>query len=377
MQESLESIHNLFPFESGGRSARQGFVYQDHVGAAFCIDLLSETTINEIWFENLDDITLIHEANGGTIVEFVQVKAHHPMSRWSIPNLTYKEKGNSIFEKSLNQCRCKEPVKIRIVTCYDVTEELEILTHFIDSPLRKSKIDKIDFIEKKLLEKFGHTLISPSGLTIREWVDNCYWDKRPDSIEALESCNKIALENTLRVININLQPEYRDELYQQVLNRVMEASSMDITKQPNCFRLTKKDFIIWIKERIEGFQYKNRGINALETKMKDAGFDREDIETAQELKWIYRETLLNNDFCEPSDLKLMEMEILARVQYLKTQRYQNTINFDGISFHNLCFENIKDILLSNRLRKKDIPEHLAQGYLYEIVDRCLVRFVKK
>jgi Cap4 dsDNA endonuclease len=379
MQDLRKSIHSLLPFESGGRSARQGFAYQDHIGASFCIDLLGNTTINEIWFENLDDLTLIHNKNDSTIVEFVQVKATHPTSRWSFANLTFKDSGSgqSIFEKSFNQCRCVEPIKIRIVTCYDVNDELNILTHYLDSPIRLNKTDKINILEKQFIKKFGESFCSPNGLTIREWIDCCYWDKRPDSVEALESSNKIALETSLKAKNIVLQPEYRNELYEQILNQVMGASTTDIKKYPNCFRLTKDGFQKWLDERIADFQFKNRGLNALESKMIDAGFDNEEIETAKELRWAYRETSFNNDFCEPSDLKLMENEILARVQSLKTQRYKNAITLDGVSFHNLCLENIDDVLQSNRLRTKDIPEHLGYGYLYEITDRCLIRFVKK
>lgn len=377
MHDTLSSIYSLLPLDSGGRSARQGFTYQDHVGAAFCIELLEATTIQEIWFENLDDITLIHKEIDETIVEFIQVKAHHPTSRWSVASLTNKDDGGSIFEKSLNQCRCKEPVKIRIVTCYDVNDDLKILTNFPNSLVRSTETEKIDKLEKEIAKRLEPSLTSPNGLSIRNWIERCYWDKRPDSNEAIESCNKIALEKVLKVKKISLQPEYRDELYEQILNRVMQASTDDISKNPNCFCLSKDKFEKWFYDRIADFQLKNRGINALESKMEEAGFDNEVIITAKELKWAFLEESLNNDFCEPKDLRLMQNEILARIHFLKTQRYKNAITLDGIEFHDLCMDNIEAILKSDILKWKEIPTHMAHGYFYEITDRCLIRFVKK
>lgn len=377
MSNNLKSILDLLPFESGGRIARQGFTYQDHVGAAFCISLLENTTIDEIWFENLDDITLIHKSDDSMIVEFVQVKAHHPTSRWSVASITNAEKGLSIIEKSLNQCRCKETIKIRIVTCYDVNDDLKILTHFPESKVRETEIEKINRLEKEIVKKIGDSCIAPNGLTLYDWLKICYWDKRPDSLEAIENCNKIDLEKALKNKNINLLPEYRDELYQQILNKVILASTDDIIKNPDCYKLCKLDFESWLNERISDFQLKGRGINALETKMKEAGFDLEDTLAAKELKWAFLESSLENDYCEAKELKLMQNEIMSKVLYLKSKRYKNEVLVDGIGFHNLCIESINELLNTDLFKNIRIPPSMAHGYFYEIADRCLIRFEKK
>ena len=70
---NLASIHSLVPFEQGGPIARTGFLYQDHVAARFCIEMLSEGSIEEVWCETEDDITLLWGTGGTTVVEFVQV----------------------------------------------------------------------------------------------------------------------------------------------------------------------------------------------------------------------------------------------------------------------------------------------------------------
>ena len=43
-----------------GPIARAGFLYQDHIAARFCIEMLIDTALEEVWCETLEDITLIH-----------------------------------------------------------------------------------------------------------------------------------------------------------------------------------------------------------------------------------------------------------------------------------------------------------------------------
>jgi hypothetical protein len=57
--DELPSIFDLEPLEKGGEVARQGFLYQDHVGAGFCIDMVELNDLLEVWFETHDDIMLI------------------------------------------------------------------------------------------------------------------------------------------------------------------------------------------------------------------------------------------------------------------------------------------------------------------------------
>jgi hypothetical protein len=60
----LPSSHDLSPLDQGGPVARAGFLYQDHVGAGFCIEMLRNTKLTGVWCETLDDITLIWDDGG-------------------------------------------------------------------------------------------------------------------------------------------------------------------------------------------------------------------------------------------------------------------------------------------------------------------------
>jgi hypothetical protein len=77
------SIHALALPTVGGTPARTGFNLQDHVAATYCVRMVLEQGIKEIWCEAHDDITVLWDASAGEEVEFVQVKNEDPDQLWS------------------------------------------------------------------------------------------------------------------------------------------------------------------------------------------------------------------------------------------------------------------------------------------------------
>jgi hypothetical protein len=113
--ESLPSIFHLAPLEQGGPIARIGFLYQDHIAACFCIQMLRDQSLKEVWCETLDDITLLWERKALLGVEFVQVKAADLPQMWSVAMIC-DGRDKSLVGKSLGQHRCSEHCTFRIVT---------------------------------------------------------------------------------------------------------------------------------------------------------------------------------------------------------------------------------------------------------------------
>jgi hypothetical protein len=72
----VKSIYELTPLDISGRHARNGFEYQDHVSATFCLEMMLHPELKEVWPETHDDITLFWRDSSDVRVEFVQVKAH-------------------------------------------------------------------------------------------------------------------------------------------------------------------------------------------------------------------------------------------------------------------------------------------------------------
>ena len=64
VDDVARSIHKLEPLEVGGTAARQGFLFQDHVAAGFCLEMLLSDALVGVWCETLDDVTLIREEGG-------------------------------------------------------------------------------------------------------------------------------------------------------------------------------------------------------------------------------------------------------------------------------------------------------------------------
>ncbi|MFN8343468.1 MAG: dsDNA nuclease domain-containing protein [Spirosomataceae bacterium] len=213
----IKSIYELQPIDISGRYARNGFDYQDHIGANFCLDMLLREDLEEVWFETHDDITLIWRTQSGVNVEFVQVKSNNLSSRWSVAQITYRDKGpgSSLLEKSLNQYRCKEVSTFRIVTSYDVHSDLEILKQKPSARISTEKNVKVlEELINKIKERFVTDIVVPeTSKGVDFWVNNCLWDKRPDDIIQLENHNKILSEKVFKGKRTNVVPEHRDELY--------------------------------------------------------------------------------------------------------------------------------------------------------------------
>src|SRR5437764_2305275 len=100
------SIHEIPLPTTGGIPARKGFDLQDHVAASYCIQMISETRIKEVWNEAHDDVTLIWQTGTEEEVEFIQVKSNELDQLWSIALLCQRDssaktkEGTSIFDRS-------------------------------------------------------------------------------------------------------------------------------------------------------------------------------------------------------------------------------------------------------------------------------------
>ncbi len=126
-ESPLPSYRDVPPLESGGVIARSGFEFQDHVSAGYCIDILQNKALIEVWCESLDDITLIRKSEECEEFEFIQAESNEFNHFWSVAELCKRDKrdktpivGSSILEKSLAYERGAEPCYFRMVTCLPI-----------------------------------------------------------------------------------------------------------------------------------------------------------------------------------------------------------------------------------------------------------------
>ena len=372
MSEELElkSIRDLPPLEEGGRHARQGFIYQDHVGAMLAIEMLAEEKQVALWFETHDDITAIRRCEDLESVEFIQVKANNPTSRWSIANITARDgDGDSLVEKSLRQSRCSEDTAFRIVSLYDVTDDLAILKSKPGSDERVAMEEEETAFAASLVERLGE-VSSEDGTDLSEWVRRTYWHKAPDSVESLVARNIIALEELLDDLDLWVSIDQRTEIYQRLVAKVQAAST---TKDYAIQRAALKD---WLVTEVNNALSPTQGGKALTEKLTAANLDSETIRQAAELRLRYRQARMRQDYIEPGGYGLLEGEICSRLHHMKVTMDAQDTAVDSEVFHKECLDAVVDVARNDLLRRYSIPESLATGFMYELTGRCTHRFVR-
>jgi hypothetical protein len=373
------SIFDLDPLEIGGTLSRVGLSFQDHVAAGFCIAMLGDSKLDQVWCETQDDITLIWKVNGNVTVEFVQVKSNELNQLWSIAMLCERDgkgPGHSILEKSLSNDRCKEPASFRIVTVRPVQTELAILRHSMDSAYRKKSEDGLKEVAalRIAVKKRVGDFTSPNSNDCTFWIDHSMWDERHSET----SIKNESLRNLSRLIQETgtfLTEDQVEELYAQLVAKVAKAGRADHKRGASLKRLRRNDLSKWLWSTISDLLHPasvGTG-DATERKMKAAGLAKDLIQSAQELRIAYRTEVLRPKYLNLKDRRLIEGEVLAALHQLRSKLDNEEIPDDGVDFHSRCLQTLENTRKSLRMTPKP-PLMFLQGYMYNVVDRCMHRF---
>jgi hypothetical protein len=368
--EALPSIYDLSPLEQGGPLARTGFLYQDHVAARFCIDMLRNPKLLEVWCETLDDITLIWAIDGGGVtVEFVQVKSNELDQMWSIA-LICDGGTKSIVARSLAQHRCHEPCCFRVVTRIGVMAELRVLQlgrEHKDRCVANAVVRTLhEEVEKRLDGCHSDGGWSPSA-----WVGNTLWDVA-ESEDAIRASNLLQLDEWLDDIGETLFFDQRGELYNRVLASVVKASALK-KEHADKKKLLREPYRSWVLSevhRVKG-QAPSKGGKILTGKMQSALIDGSAIQNALTLRLAYRRRTLSPKYQQEDDFKDAEMELTAVLQSLLARLDAGLIDMNGTAFHANCLTAAEGV-------KEQFPKvglSFLHGSMYTMTDRCRHRFV--
>lgn len=405
MATNLPSIHKLKPLEIGGVVARHGFAVQDHVAAGFCLDMLEDQTLTQVWCETQDDVTLIWLNGTAEEIEFVQVKSNELDQLWTIAKLLEKERIESngdgavvapvkkapkknaakkkptverqshcILEKSLQYDRCGEPVRFRIVTCQSVKSELKVLTYELGSehrdPNSKKMADLISKIKKQL------TFKSSKGNGCDFWCKQAYWVVI-HSLESICNQNILKLARLVEAQGQYLAMDQLDELYQRLVTKVFDGGLAKWDKEAGKKKILRKDLLQWFANAVADAVhpgYHGTG-KKLEEKLKDAGIPEDQYESIAYLRLQYRSEGLTPKYAELKRRKQVEGSIYAKLHCLRTHLDGKEIEEDGRAFHARCISVIDEV-------RKELPEddrppvENLYGYMYNLADRCVHRFVR-
>lgn len=237
--------------DAGGIAARKGFRIQDHVAARLAIEMLRDPAIEQLECETGDDIVLRRKEGGETVHEYVQVKTTEKDAKWSITELTTRDKGrkqSSICEKSLLCDRHGNTAWFRFVTTRAASNKL--------SPFklsRRNRTGNADF--DALVLSFGKRfkdVKSKSGRSLGDWAAQLLWEVEGDE-GALVSRNV----NEMLALAAGRGPTPAFELmvdtYSALVAKVRDMGDASV-KEPSRKVWSRNQCFDWWEERLNAMK---------------------------------------------------------------------------------------------------------------------------
>jgi hypothetical protein len=340
-------------------------------------------SLQEVWCETEDDITLIWLRDSHQEVEFIQVKNVELGHLWSAAELCKHEKTTanspkismSILEKSLAHDRCAEPCSFRIVTSLRVNQELTILTCGLKSISRQQPHEGFQKLCEEIMIKIPNA-VSPNGHNSAWWLSNVFWDVRHTG-DAVERENIEALANfTSKIGGFLSLKEIRQKVYPQLLSKTQQAASAKWAINPDAKKIRRNEFIKWLEEAVSNAQYPSSGSagEKMQKKMQEAHIAPDYIITAHKERRHYRQEILNPRYLDFSDRNLIEGEVLAQLEQLRVKLDRGEIS-EGFPFYSICLERMGTIRTSLPTKSQS-PLFFISGCMHDITDRCGHRYIR-
>jgi hypothetical protein len=378
INNGVRSIHELDPLESGGTAARQGFLFQDHVAAGFCLELLVSGRLKSVWCETLDDVTLISEDGEAEVVEFVQVKAERLDQLWSPARLCAREgkrAGSSVLERLLANDRCEESCRFRMVTYRPVVEELLVLEAELGTEVRKQASERMKSLCEKLEEHLEGAK-SPNGHGPTWWAEHTVWEIR-HSEESLRDRNLNLLARAVDTSGRFLASDQREQLYEFLLMKVKAAADADKSLNRDAGKLKCDALMDWFEEKVRQLDRggSNAGGRDLRAKLEAAGLPGDIVDSAEELRRSYLSRWLRPSYLERSVAREWEDRVRAELVALRSRLDSGTIDEPGVQFHNRTIAALEGIL-GEAATERALSKDFVLGCMYYITDLCQHRFLR-
>jgi hypothetical protein len=371
------SVEEVAPAEEGGPVARTGFNYQDEIAVGFLLEMLEDPTILKVHCETHDDIVVLRKPAPPEIVaEYVQVKGSEVDKFWSVADLCIRTKakvGSSIYETSLARDKHCERSQFRIVTLRPVNQELKVLTYDRNSLNRKPQDAKVADLVKAIDQKCpGAKSGKDNGAAF--WVENCYWEERQT-----ETTNRQG--NLVRVLKLSakdghaLLPEQAEVILGELGVRAKAAGDAKWASGKENKIIERGHLREWWQSRLQQITEgsSNASGGKLAGKMASAELPETMIQLAKELRRDYSSVCRTSRYSPADDDDSLRSRVKAKVQSLQSSLLSGDLNLNGVKFHDLCLKEMDQI---NKERPEGTPDRSAflKGCMYDITDRCLLRF---
>ncbi|MCH9829776.1 MAG: DUF4297 domain-containing protein [Gammaproteobacteria bacterium] len=377
---TLPSIDDAAPTDEGGAIARIGFNYQDEIAAGLLVEMLGKPTLLRVHCETHDDIVVIWSTADPTLnaVEFVQVKGGEPDKLWSVADLCQRKKaapGTSIFEQSLCRDRHLESATFRIITLRPVVSDLKMLTYPRQSPGRApTEADFVALLAQ--LEQRCPGVKSAKDHGAAHWLERCHWDPR-DSERAVRDANLLGLIRLSAQEGRTLLPEQAEAILRDLRDMAKAAGAAKWKPDAKKKMICRDSLRAWWEQRFEQMQ---SGVSVasggkLAIKMKEANLSQAPIDLASEMRRLYAAEARTPRYMQADEAEQMRRRVLAEAMSLQAELVAGDLALDGEQFHALCLQRMDAI---NAARAPGAEDHraLVHGCMYDITDRCFLRFVK-
>jgi hypothetical protein len=370
------SYRDATPLEEGGRTAREGFGYQDHVAVNKCLDMLLPGGPSEVWCEAEDDLVLVWHLSA-EVFEFVQVKGLDIKQAWSVARICALKDGkkkSSIFEKSLAHDRCKESCRFRMVTTWAPDGVLDVLRTPHSARAATEVRTQLGTAASAIETHLGPQT-SPNGNSVAFWVDNTEWEHRA-CIGDIVNENLVKLHRVLDLLGLSLAPDQCDELHAAMIAKVQEAALADAVTQPAEKRLLRDQLRAWLVDRAKKILHPTHsGATApLEGKLAEASLDDALIEAAKDLRRRYVAEARVPKYLDADDREMIEGEVIATLHALKVGLDVGKYNESGAAFLLRCQEALQQ--KRHAMGQPPPPVNLLYGCMYEVMNRCLHRLAR-
>jgi hypothetical protein len=342
--------------------------------------MIEDAGLVRIHFETHDDLVLVRVQFTNptqTIAEFVQVKAGEPDKLWSVADLCQPKKtgakGTSIFETSLGRDEHDEIAAFRIVTLRPVVSDLTPLTYAVGSEWRKPDCKAVTALNTALKGKFPG-FKSPKGNHCAYWLEHCLWDVRHD-LKAVQKANTVRLFTLAEQAGQPLLQEQISVILTEI--RVWVKAAGDAKWIPDKAKkiITRAEVIGWWQQRlaklVQGSAAPSGGL--LAEKMKAATLSDEVIAMAVELRLGYAAKVRTATYMETYLTEELQDQVKSTAQSLSADLSAGILDMKGPLFHARCLAEMNALNDARPLGTKDQSAFL-KGCLYDIADRCLLRF---
>jgi hypothetical protein len=369
----LSSIHDCEPEEQGGPLARKGFAYQDYIAADCILELIENDKFKNVHCETMDDVIQEFEDDQGrTILEFIQVKTTSANQLWTCARLCQPEgkSGKSLFQKSLEKDKYQEFCLFRIVTTEHVSNSIKPLTYKRDSKHRLLSTPSMQELLSDI-EKRCPDAKSNKGAKASDWLENVIWT---------QGDSQFALQNNLiiRVINKceadfdeTLMPDQAQKLLMHLLRWVKEASDAHFVPDHAKKIISRAQALEWwnssVSAELLGLAVPSGG--KLLKKLTTDVAPETVLKSALAARREYAKALREPRYMGSSQLDDLASILRSKLVSLNMARHSGEIQDNPKEFLTRSLKTAQEVAV--KLESSNLQlDSLAQGCLFDIVDRC-------